>query len=177
MTDLRLDLTGQGADFLLDRGDLVLDEGLETPIIVSLFSDRRADPSEALPEESGERLDDGDAPITRDPRGFWADTPADRYGSGLWLLSRHKAIPHVASQAREAIEEALDWITRLGIAGGVDVETGFVTLQTDRGDERVVLDVQVRLRRGSSRRWDSVWEAIEDTDFAESGVRIRLLAS
>lgn len=101
-------------DLDLADGDLATDSGLKTAVIVSLFTDRRAEPADALPDGSGDR------------RGWWADAwPArerDRIGSRLWLLSREKELPEVRRRAEDYAREALQWLIDDRIAQAVRVE-------------------------------------------------------
>lgn len=101
------------ADIGVAAGDLVLDDGLETSVIVSLFSDRRAEDSDALPDDHSDR------------RGWWGDAigrvPGDRIGSRLWLLGREKQLPAVLPRAEEYAREALQWLIDDGIAAAVAV--------------------------------------------------------
>ena len=100
-------------DLALSGADLTADDGLETAVIISLFSDRRADDDDAIPDGSNDR------------RGWWGDTYADiegdKIGSILWLLSRSKQVPDVARQAKGHIEEALSWMIEDGVTQSVSV--------------------------------------------------------
>ena len=112
MTDAALhwDDAVYAGDVGLSGADLVREEGLRTAVIVSLFSDRRAEP--------------GDIPEGEDPRGWWGDAIAeddDRIGSRLWLLGRSKQTPDVPVRAEEYAREALAWFVEDGIADRVDV--------------------------------------------------------
>lgn len=113
MTDIRtifVDVS-KGADFALDALGLIEDDGLQTAVIISLFTDRRANDDDVLP---------GDA---SDKRGWWADAfpivPDDRIGSRLWLLNREKQLQSVLNRAQEYAQEALQWMLDDGIAGSV----------------------------------------------------------
>ncbi|MGE0487322.1 MAG: phage GP46 family protein [Gammaproteobacteria bacterium] len=94
------------------------DDGLETAVILSLFTDRRAADDDALPDGTDDR------------RGWWGDAypdlPGDRVGSRLWLLFREKDMQAVVNRAREYVEEALAWLVEDGIARRVVVQTGWV---------------------------------------------------
>ena len=87
MSDIGLFWDRDSADFAIEANDLATDDGLETAVSLSLFTDRRAEDGDALPS--------GDA----DRRGWWGDDfPAvdgDRMGSRLWLLARSKQTPDV----------------------------------------------------------------------------------
>ena len=88
----------KGADWLLQQPSLAGDDGLDTAVILSLFSDARA------------RAGD-DTPAPDDLRGWWGDAFAaktgDRFGSRLWLLGRRKQLPSVLAEAKGAQEKGL----------------------------------------------------------------------
>lgn len=103
-----------GADLALDQFALATDDGLETAVILSLFSDARA-------------LDDDMLPLGQtDRRGWWADaypaTRGDRFGSRLWLLRAAKQLQQSLNLARQYAEEALAWLVADGVAKKVEVE-------------------------------------------------------
>lgn len=83
MSDLALIWDGRSCDLALDGNDLQLDDSLQTSILISLFSDRRARADDVLSGADGDR------------RGWWADAypqiEGDQIGSRLWLLSRKGA--------------------------------------------------------------------------------------
>ncbi|MEM7308912.1 MAG: phage GP46 family protein [Planctomycetota bacterium] len=159
MTDLQLQLTDEGADLVLERGDVVLDHGLLTPVLVSLFSDARA-------------RDEDELAANQDPRGWWGADAAEGgadYGSRLWLLARSKVTEETANQLREHTLDALQWLLDQEIAAGIDVDAARV------GGERI--DLTVQLRRGDAPRWSALWEGTEETTFEEGFVRVHLGAS
>lgn len=95
--------------------DLAGDDGLRTAVVISLFTDRRAEADDELP--AGET----------DRRGWWgdllADIEGDWIGSRRWLYVREKQTAETARKIREADEEALAWLVEDGIAAAVTVET------------------------------------------------------
>jgi phage gp46-like protein len=111
--DLRLQWTGQGADLVLAGADLATDDGLETAVIVSLFTDRRAEPDDAPPGGPDDR------------RGWWADAYADpsdgKIGSRLWLLAREGTGSEALGHAEEFASEALAWMVEDGVAESIAV--------------------------------------------------------
>lgn len=102
-----------GADFTVAGNDLVVDDGLETAVFLSLFTDRRAEDGDVLP--TGEQ----------DRRGWWGDAypvvDGDRHGSRLWLLARAKDLPETLTRAEEYAREALAWLTEDRVAERVEV--------------------------------------------------------
>jgi len=119
--DIRIswDIGLMEGDFIFDEAiqDLEGDEGLETAVIISLFSDRRAKPDDILPD-----------PNNTDLRGWWGDltgpfVAGDQIGSRLWLLSREKTLNSVLVRAKQYAEEALQWMIEDGVAVKIEVET------------------------------------------------------
>lgn len=112
--DARIIWSDWGGDLATISGDVLLTDGLETAVILSLFLDARARDDDTLPDGGTDR------------RGWWADDAAptadgDRTGSRLWLLSREKTLPEVLRRAHDYAAEALAWLVDDGIARAVDV--------------------------------------------------------
>lgn len=107
---------GIAADWLMATPELGVDDGLETAITLSLFTDRLADVSDDLPDDNRRR-------------GWWGDSFAevngDLIGSRLWLLSREKQVPAVLQRARDYARESLQWLIDDGIARKVEVDAEF----------------------------------------------------
>lgn len=99
-------------DIEFSDGDLVREEGLETAVMISLFTDRRA--------RDDDPLDD-----INDKRGWWADQVEDNdeIGSRLWLLDRSATTAHNIKMAGEYIKEALQWMIADGVAKKIEVTT------------------------------------------------------
>ena len=102
------------ADLSIIDLDLASDRGLVTAMVLSLFTDRRAEADDVPPS--------GDA---RDLRGFWADEFADvegdRFGSRLWLLARSKRTNETLLRAKEYVLEALAWALEDKVAKSIEV--------------------------------------------------------
>jgi phage gp46-like protein len=147
MTDIAL-IPVQGdfsADLAVLGGDLQSDQGMNTAIIISLFSDARAGDDDALPQENADR------------RGWWADAyspiPGDVTGSKLWLLYRAKQTADVLVSARQYALDALGWMLTDGVAASVDVVATF----PQRG--WLALGVTVQRPSGPGRlHYDYVWK-------------------
>jgi phage gp46-like protein len=103
----------KGVDYALEQLGLTEDDGLDTAVIISLFTDRQAEASDVIP--------DG----TDDKRGHWSDSfpdiDGDLIGSRLWLLTREKQLPEVMVRTREYCEEALAWMVEDGVGREVIV--------------------------------------------------------
>jgi phage gp46-like protein len=102
-----------GADYALDGLGLTEDDGLDSAVILSLFTDRRANADDVIPDGS------------KDLRGWWADSFADvkndKIGSRLWLLGREKQLSAVLTRAQQYADEALKWLIDDGVAESVIV--------------------------------------------------------
>lgn len=138
----------RGIDLALDQFALATDDGLETAVVLSLFSDARAHDDDVLPHGQTDR------------RGWWADAyPAadgDRFGSRLWLLRASKQLQESLTDARQYAEESLAWLVEDGAARKVEVET-FIAR-----DE--VMGMIVRIFRPDGTvapiRFETLWSAI-----------------
>jgi phage gp46-like protein len=105
--DFDLTLDGSGA-----ARDLLGDDGLLTAVIISLFTDRRANADDPLPDER--------VGVPSDMRGWWGDFVPEEdapyaeraLGSRLWLLSREKDMDVVIARAQRYAEEAVEWLLR-----------------------------------------------------------------
>lgn len=136
------------ADIAVENGGLRMDAGLQTAVIISLFTDRRADdddPIDPLSPGGGRRGWPGDL----------LEPPGQRYGSRLWLLQRAKMqeqLQDTAGLVEQYAAEALQWLIDDGVADTVEVKAERVGL------EAIGLSVAV-IRGGKPLgRWDFVWK-------------------
>lgn len=111
--------------------DLAVETGLNSAVLISLFSDRRAS-ADDLPQGETER------------RGWWGDAleDDDRIGSLLWTLRREKQTTEVLRRAESHCGEALAWLAEDGLAQSVTVEASWV------GRGVMCIDVAVLLADG-----------------------------
>jgi phage gp46-like protein len=100
-------------DWSIAEGDLVSGNDLQTAVIISLFTDRVANPGDVIPDGSN------------DPRGWWGDVQIDGslspIGSRIWLLSREKQTQDTLNRAVTYAKEALAWMLTDGVAADIDV--------------------------------------------------------
>jgi phage gp46-like protein len=102
---------GRG-DWQMSGRDLASGNDLVTTIVISLFTDRQAQPDDALPDTSG------------DPRGWWGDLDATvPIGSRLWLLERAKQTNETLQRANDYVKEALQWLIDDGVVAAFDILT------------------------------------------------------
>ena len=146
--DLALRPTGgehfQG-DLALSAGDLALDDGLNTAILISLFTDRRAEAHDELPDPGESR------------RGWWGDglgNDKDQIGSRLWLLVRRKQTPETRRLFEDFTREALAWLVRDGLAEKTDISAAW-------GAMGILIITIVVHRPGEARKYEYTWNAQE----------------
>lgn len=137
--DLLLD---EGGDISIAGGDLAIDGGLSSAVVIALFTDKRAS---------------ADAPDNT-VRGWWGEPAGDPWGSRLWELTREKTVPAVLPRIEEAARDALEWLITEGIAAEVQVEAFIVD------SERVRL--KLTLKRGSAPNWAELWRGVESFELA-----------
>lgn len=146
MTDIALNWNGREADIAIKNGDLVLDGSLQTPVVISLFSDRLARADDALP---------GD---TRDRRGWpgdaWPTVAGDQIGSRLWLLSREKEITETLRRARDYGKESVSWTLEDGIAARTEITAS----APKRGWLRLNVAILRRDGHTENHQYDTLWE-------------------
>ncbi|WP_137860804.1 phage GP46 family protein [Variovorax sp. 3P27G3] len=140
------------ADVRIACGDLVAVNELSTAVFISLFTDRRANEDDVLPDGT-------------DPRGWWADAmEGQRIGSRLWLLERARNLPEVMHLAEEYALEALAWLIEDRVAKKVTATAAAVG-----GCKNVLaLTVQIFKPDGRGLQWKFryAWDlrAVQDWD-------------
>lgn len=89
------------------NGDILTEDQLDTAILVSLFTDRRAEA--------------GQVPNPVQRRGWIGDleTPEDPWGSLLWLFDQARMTNDTATQVRDAAQGGLAWLMRDGISPSI----------------------------------------------------------
>jgi phage gp46-like protein len=152
MSDILLtwDPVHAAADLSIEANDLAREYGLETAVLISLFTDRRADDGDTLPDESTDR------------RGWWGDAvpvvEGDQIGSRLWLLDRAKQTPSVLRQAEEFALEALQWLVDDKVAARIEATAEIIR----PGVRGLTIFIYRPGRADPARfRYDSVWSAME----------------
>lgn len=123
------------------------DDPLHRAIVISLFTWRRALPSDPVDDD--------------DRQGWWGDSyPAvsdDRIGSRLWLLRRRSLTSSVVQDAQAYAQEALQWLVDDRVLESVEV-----VVQRE-GNERLnllVRGVVLSSGRELELRLNDVWRVI-----------------
>jgi phage gp46-like protein len=110
MSDITTVWTGAHGDCTLAGSDLQSGSDLATAILLSLFTDRRAEPDDQLLDGSDDR------------RGWWGDTDDQHFGSRLWLIERAKRTQETIQRAKGYIEEALQWLIDDGVVASFQIK-------------------------------------------------------
>jgi phage gp46-like protein len=92
-------------------GRLLVDDGLETLVTISLHTDAPATDDDGLPIE--------------ERRGYWADAieddvPNKPTGSRLWLVARRTLTDETLREAEDAALAAVAWMVEEGVVGGAE---------------------------------------------------------
>ena len=150
MIRMEYDNTTQAGDLAQTSGKLVDDDGLETAVLISLFTDRRAD--------EGDGADEGDL------RGWWGDgypdVQGDRTGSKLWLCFGRKTTAETRTTAIRYAEDALTWMIEDGVASQVQVTASW--LQEGALKIGLLLGVAIYKPGDVAPRWQKTWELYQD---------------
>lgn len=150
MADVGLtwDPVALAGDAVLSQGDLAGLDDLTTAVVLSLFTWRRAN--------SDDRIPDG----TDHPQGFWGDLFAERegdqLGSRLWLLSREKLTQETMNRAKEYAAEALQWMIDDGVATQIEIQL------ERQGLHQLAMAITIYRQTSVALvlRFDQVWEGL-----------------
>lgn len=134
---LDIKLTNQNGTYDLDfkDGDFVIDKGLETSLVVSLLSDRRASESQIAQPELR--------------RGWIGDLvtslPGYKLGSHLWLYEQARTTQETLTGIEDAAKKALTWMLDADLIINVSASATFVV-----ADASVLLKITVTSPDGST---------------------------
>lgn len=151
-------------DLVLAGADLDTGHTLETAVLMSLFTNRRAESDDRLPDTFTDR------------QGWWGDDfpvrDGDRIGSRLWLLSAEKQTNQTRLRYLEYAAEALQWLIDDQVASQIRIEAEYVRLG--------VLGMRIEILRGdgSLSRFQYLWDHLaaqplpgdESLEFGSSAV-------
>jgi phage gp46-like protein len=144
---LRLVLTGptfEGDLSQEDDGSLVDDDGLETVLTISLFTDAQA-PTDLVP-------------LGEDRRGFWADKfdedePTLSIGSLIWTVTEYETLSDASlAKIKGYAEDATAWLVTDAVADRV-----VITCERN-GDDGANLTAQVYKTNQPNSPYTQTWE-------------------
>lgn len=150
MTDILISPQNGIFDLSITERDLTRSEGLENAILISLFTDGRANIDDELPVDDGDR------------RGWWGDAfPSDidgqvrPIGSKLWLLSRSKITQETLNRAQSYAAEALKWLVDDDLVAKIEVTT---TRHDPRG---IGFEIIITRHNGKIYKFTKFWSIID----------------
>lgn len=100
------------SDVRMGDREIERDPGLETSVIISLFTDRRSGDDDKIPDGTDDR------------RGWWGDAlneAGDADGSLLWLESRAKILLDTPVKLEDYTRAALRWMVEDGVAKEIKI--------------------------------------------------------
>lgn len=134
---LDIDITSTG---------IAADDGLETAVFISLFSDQRVSVEE-LPDFVDEQ------------RGWWgdllSDVQDDKIGSKLWLLTREKTTVQTLQRFIDYSKDALQWMIDDGVADEILVDAEYLRRDT------IKVTIQINKPDGLNELFELVWNGQE----------------
>jgi len=129
-----------------ERNDIVADNGLETAVIISIWSNRRVK-EEELPFGKTQK------------EGWWGDMypekDGDKIGSKLWTLNPEKTTNETLKKSEDYTKECLNWMIDDGIASAINV------LSEYNSSKHLVTKVQIVKKDGEEERFSVLWEEQE----------------
>lgn len=148
MSDLGIFLTDNITfNIKLTATDFEKDDGLQTAVTISLFTDKRVT-EEEKPQGAESRA------------GFWGDmfpdVDKDQIGSKLWTLARSKRTIETLRRAEDYAKESLEWLIEDGIASKIETSAEFTS---DQLQGQWVLFVSITRPSGRTSRFSYIWDA------------------
>lgn len=144
-----MDIKLYSNDIKIQNGILELDNGLQTAIYISLFTDRRIGEDDEIPDRSNDR------------RGYWGDTLEDEpLGSFLWTLDREKITTSLLNKIDTYSKDALNWLIEDGIASEINT----IVERDSKNIEQINIEIQIIKpdEKSESYRYSLNWEAVKN---------------
>ena len=134
MIDVKIKRNIKTGEFDIDTSneDLLIEDGLETAILISLFTDQRVG---------------GD-------KGFWGDSiDGDNWGSKIWTLMREKLTEKTRTKFQEYAKDSLRWLLDDKVAKSINFQSEIVQ------PESIHLLVEIIRPDGSTvgYRFNTIW--------------------
>lgn len=143
MNDIGLFYENNIFDLKIENGDLKADDGLETAVIISLFTDQRVEVDE-LPQGQKSR------------RGWWGDLfpdfDGDQIGSKLWLLDSGKQLTSELPRYQRFAKNSLDWLIQDGVASDISVVATYPKIG------QLLLEIEITRPSGENTSFDFIWD-------------------
>lgn len=109
--EIKLEMNNGVFDIVIENGDFANEDGLDTNIWVSLFTDARADVSQVL--------------VPENRRGWMgnlvSEIPERQLGGLLWLAEQRRLNQDTLNENIDHVRKSLEWMIIDGIAVEMDV--------------------------------------------------------
>lgn len=146
MTDISLTIIDNCFDIVTDDTDLLSDDGLETAVAISLFTDARVN-DEQLPY------------LETNKRGWWGDLfsieDQDKIGSRIWTLDRSKVTNETLNRMNEFCLESLEWMKEDGIADEIGIDSIY------NEEKHLITSISINRPDGLTERFSVLWDKQE----------------
>lgn len=146
MSDIGLFIQNNCFDIDLENGDLKADNGLETAVSISLFTDGRVT-EEELPV------------LETNKRGWWGDmfpeVDQDTIGSRLWTLDRSKVNTETLRRSEELCKESLDWMIEDGLADAIIINSEY------NESKQLIINIEITRPDEDTERFSVLWDEQE----------------
>jgi len=129
-----------------DESDFAEAFDLENAVLISLFTNRRSDSDDDIPNAEGwegDTIREDGSPII---------------GSKLWILQRSKIMPNTLIRAENYATESLQWLIDDGIAASITVSASYF----DKALGVMSLDVEITRPQGEDLRYEFAWNQIKN---------------
>ena len=144
MSDIRIErLTGGVFDWVIEDGDIANEDGFDTVLFVSLFTDARAPETIVLkPENRRGWMGDIESPIE-----------GRQLGGLLWLASPRRLNQKTLNEVLDYARKSLSWITEDGLAKRIEVSGNIVPKYG------ITLSIIISVAQGETvSRFIKLWE-------------------
>lgn len=146
MSDIGLFLKDNCFDLDIENGDLRADNGLETAVAISLFTERRVSEDE-LPD------------LEIDQRGWWGDMfpeiDQDKIGSRLWTMDRSKVTVETLRRSEELCREALEWMIEDALADAIIIQSEY------NDNKQLIINIEITRPDENDIRFSVLWDEQE----------------
>ena len=142
MIDAALKNSDNGFDLDFSSTDITAENGLQSMVLLSLFSDAKVS-DEELPNTEIYK------------RGFWGDMFENNVTSGskLWLLGREKTLPETRERLKEYAKESLSWMEKDGIVSSIRVNAEIMS------SSQIELYIYLSRPGNSESKFDFLWSS------------------
>lgn len=146
MSDIGLFIQNNCFDIDLENGDLKADNGLETAVSISLFTDGRVN-EEELPDLETNKM------------GWWGDmfpeVDQDTIGSRLWTLNRSKVNTETLRRSEELCKESLEWMIEDGLADAIIIQSEY------NESKQLIINIEITRPDEDTERFSVLWDEQE----------------